>query len=754
MEDTQQDDNAPQFQQGPRLLYTHEGATTFPVDDPFVRLVFNYGSFLPESDTYYGSSEDQMLGFVDALKWAAEAHPELALQYAAWQRDPRMGKGNRSQSPWAIAVLSSIPVCLAHPRFAELVAKCVIRPDDALNITLAATKLLGDNQLPPQLKHGVALGLDHMSDYQLTKYASVSKSLLPEKRQRPSQKALPADRDRMGGDKPHSRPSEDHAVEKVEVPAPGQRTLRLVDVLGICKNELSPRLFALYRYLHAPTRLQSQLLPELETHLPLFEQQKMLRANAPRTVDQVEAWVKQAIQARMTMEQMLSAVGQRQGVKELPEPPVSEMGAPDKPENAIEQRRPAGGGLDILLLDRLKQWFKNNTSKDAGDQTGAVQKTRALTEEDIAYWQVRQALWQALMSARVNDEERPERRVPLLGDVAFMRNIRAIYQAGVSVKELQGEAEKRAFSGIWPFQILSAATQVAQGRKRKTYQAQPCPEVMPVFDTIFEKTTLSLLPKKGDGTLYRILGLADVSGSMGVKLGGRQSSTTCMDAALSFSTAFSFTMRTKQSAGLAGTWDNEVHLVQLDMQDGATAIFKKVRASDGWGGTQIFGSIMALIDWLLKHPKVPRPEVLVVLSDMQFHPAAELDSWSLRRLPLRYREALKRREFKLVPPLAAALVLYRELLGSDISVVIWNLAAYEGSPVPSGMDRVLLLSGFDANSLRIIEQWLRAGSLGSAMPTAVGVVARPDPSARPDPPAGSGESGSSFEAVLAALRRY
>ena len=341
---------------------------------------------------------------------------------------------------------------------------------------------------------------------------------------------------------------------------------------------------------------------------------------------------------------------------------------------------------------------------------------------------------------RRRDEERPDRRVPLLGDVAFMRNIRAIYQAGVSVDDLQAEAQTRAFSGIWPFQILGSATQVAQGRQRKTYQSQPCPEVMPIFDTIFEKTTLSLLPKKSDGTYYQILGLSDVSGSMSVRLGSKQSSTTCMDAALSFSTAFSFTTRTEEFGGLAGTWSDSVHLVRPDVQDGANAIFKKVQTSGGCGSTQIFGSIMALIDWLVKHPKVVRPEVLVILSDMQFHPAAELDSWSLRRLPHRYQEALKRREFKSIPPLAAALVLYKELLASDVSVVIWNLAAYEGAPVPSGMDRVLLLSGFDANSLRTIEQWLRAGSPGSAMPTA-----------QQSAPAGS---GSSFEAVLAALRRY
>src|SRR5262249_25341408 len=155
--------------------------------------------------------------------------------------------------------------------------------------------------------------------------------------------------------------------------------------------------------------------------------------------------------------------------------------------------------------------------------------------------------------------------------------------------------------------------------------------------------------------------LSDVSGSMGVKLGGKQSSTTCMDAALSFSTAFSFTMRTEQSGGLAGTWDNSVHLIQPRLDDRASTIFRKVQASGGWGGTQIFGSIMALIDWLLAHPKVTRPEALVILSDMQFHPAAQLDSWSLRSLPPRYQQALKKPEFKVVPPLAAALVLYREL---------------------------------------------------------------------------------------------
>ena len=75
-----------------------------------------------------------------------------------------------------------------------------------------------------------------------------------------------------------------------------------------------------------------------------------------------------------------------------------------------------------------------------------------------------------------------------------------------------------------------------------------------------------------------------------------------------------------------------------------------------------------------------------------------------------------------VPPLAAAIVLYREILGAEVSMVLWNLAAYEGSPVPSGMERVLLLSGFDANTLHSLELWLRAGSPGSAMPVSPSTV--------------------------------
>jgi len=696
-----------------RLVTTHEGASAFPVDDPFVRLVFTYGSFLPGAETFYSSPEEVMLQFIDAVRQAGQAHPALALQYAAWLRDPRKGKGNRSQPPWVLAVLASLPSCITHPRFVELVSKCVVRPDDALSIMQAATLWLGDNQLPRPLQAGIAGGLESLSDYQLTKYANARLNLLPRKKQRrPDAPALPEPED---ADETALVPTTTTAVEAEGTLEKKERTLRLVDVLGICKRDLSPRLFALYRYLHAPTRERDQLLPLLESQLPLFGKQRDLRLHPPRELSQVGEWVGRALEARMTMEQLFSATGMAQGQRQQ----LRALKSPAQPASDQEQQ-PERRELPEDTLEQLRQ--------------GEIKQVAMRAE-----------LWKALLDARVPSESDLSRAVPFLGDIAFLRNVRGMYQAGVPVSELISEARRRQFAGVWPFQLLSAARTIEHGKRRGQYRSEPCPGVLPVLDAMFEQVALAALPRKQDGVLYRMLGLADVSGSMGVRLGTRESSATCMDAALAFTIAFSYTTRTQTADGLAGTWDNSFHPVLASPGDGPLALAKKIEHSGGMGGggTQIFGSIMGLINWLVEHPHVARPEVLLVLSDMQFHPPSEVSPSLFNLLPWRYRGLVLKSAFRQMPPLAAAAVLYREVLGSDVSLVLWNLASYEGAPAPSGMERVLMLSGFDANSFRIIEQWLQAGSPGTAMPT--------NPQ---DSPAGLGQSGSSFEAVLAALRRY
>lgn len=684
----------------PALISTHEGATAFSIDDPLVRLTFTYGSFLPENDTYYASPEKMMEGFMDALTQAATAHPELTLQYVAWQRDPHRGKGNRSQPPWAIAILASISECLQHPRFTELVARSIVRPDDALYIILAMKKLWGDNSFPLQIKQAIAQGLENMSAYQLAKYAQASVNLLPEKRSKDAQKTLP---------EPATSTTELVTIDEAPV---GQRTLRFVDILGICKRELSPRLFVLYRYLHAPTRQRATLTPIVEQHFPLLIRQKYLRAHAPTSPGEVTAWVQQALEARMTMEQMFAAIGQFQPMYHLP--PIAEASIQTE-EQASEKKVSASKRLVPADVEQ----HKNMVAAD-----------------------IRSQLWQSLLNASVPDEGGGARQMKFLGDTAFLRNVRDMFQNGVPLDNLNEAARQRSFAGIWPFQILSAARTIEHGKKRGRFKALPCPGVLPVFDTIFEQIALPGLPRKKDGSFYRILGLADTSGSMTVPLAGKAGSATCMDAAIALTTACSYTTRSARYGGLAGSWDTTFHAVEVDSKDQPLRIAQKIQHSGGMGGTQIFGSIMSLAGWLQKHPEAPRPEALIVFSDMQFHPASKLAQWEIQRIPEHYRKYLQQPEFKSIPPLAAAIVLYREILGQDISVIPWNLASYEGSPAPSKMDRVLLLSGFDTNSFRIVEQWLQAGSPGGAMP--MKTTSSPDKE----------ENRSSFEAVLTALRHY
>src|SRR5690348_15683820 len=92
----------------PGLIRTAEGATAFEINDPMVKLVFTYGSFIPGAETFYGTPDEAMQAFISAVEEAAKLHPELVMQYAAWLRDPRLGKGNRSQSPWVLAVLAGL----------------------------------------------------------------------------------------------------------------------------------------------------------------------------------------------------------------------------------------------------------------------------------------------------------------------------------------------------------------------------------------------------------------------------------------------------------------------------------------------------------------------------------------------------------------------------------------------------------------------------------------------------------------------
>jgi hypothetical protein len=157
-------------------------------------------------------------------------------------------------------------------------------------------------------------------------------------------------------------------------------------------------------------------------------------------------------------------------------------------------------------------------------------------------------------------------------------------------------------------------------------------------------------------------------------------------------------------------WSNGSYLSLVQRKDGDSPLAFSDRADlrRGWGGTQVFGAVMELLTWLKRHDHVRPPDCLWFFSDMQFHPAAGGTDAVPRKL---LREAKKRGLGTNVPPLELALNLYRSMFG-PVDVVLWNLAAYAPVPVPADMEGVLLVSGFDANTLDHVAAWRRDGRVG------------------------------------------
>ena len=277
----------------------------------------------------------------------------------------------------------------------------------------------------------------------------------------------------------------------------------------------------------------------------------------------------------------------------------------------------------------------------------------------------------------------------LLPDVAFMRNLKNMIDAGVSMPQLVAAASKRRFQGVWPHQIYAA------------YKAHE--DLLPVCDAMLART-IEQLPAG------RHLGLGDASGSMNVAVGGPHSSVTARDV------AFCLVGLMSQTSGLGGSFADAswfgsrsgasyLALKQREPHEGPLTFCRRRGLRSGMGGTQVFGAVLELIAWLKAHPEVQPPDCLWFFSDMQFDPAAQATGSD--RLP----EAMLERAQALGmglgrPPLELALELYRQELG-PVDVVLWNLAAYRATPVPSDMKGVLLVSGFDANTFKHVAAWRR-----------------------------------------------
>jgi hypothetical protein len=277
----------------------------------------------------------------------------------------------------------------------------------------------------------------------------------------------------------------------------------------------------------------------------------------------------------------------------------------------------------------------------------------------------------------------------LMPDMALMRNLRNMHEAGFTLDELTQLAAKRAFSELWPHQVYAGA--------------KICPDLMRPFSEIFTRSLDKLPPG-------RHLGIGDASGSMSVPVGGPMSSLSSMDV------AFCLVGLMSQTSGLGASfsdatfasWSNNrfLSVAQRSPEQTALSFAFDRRLRVGMGGTQVFGAVMELIQWLRAHPEVTPPDCLWFFSDMQFHPSAGGHD----KIPIDLVKLAKQHNIydRNRPPLEMAIKLYRAAIG-HVDVVLWNLAAYTPIPVPADMPGVLLVSGFDTNTFASVADW-RSGT--------------------------------------------
>ncbi|MFY1825919.1 hypothetical protein ACN47A_08410 [Myxococcus fulvus] len=346
------------------------------------------------------------------------------------------------------------------------------------------------------------------------------------------------------------------------------------------------------------------------------------------------------------------------------------------------ERGPLAAGLE--LLEARRAFFGGEASVEN------FVKGRLSTEQALSFMGSTEETWRRVLD------------VPgLLPDLAFKGYLRAMYRAGIPVDVLLAEARERRFAGLWPHQVYMGWWAAMWGKTRQNSQEEDCfhsdpePAIAPVFEVILEKVCEGVLPEG------RSLGLADISGSMfATKLGGVKSSAHVGDVAVVLAAVMA------RELGYAATFSDDVFVEERQPGQGVCALATKLREGKGWGGTQVANSVVNLVSQLLEEPSRPRPRTLYFFSDMQFHPP-EVQTLSPAKVAwLREHDVAFDAS---VPPLQAALQAWHRALG-PVDVVLWNLAAYDASPLPSRVPNVLMLSGFDANSFRHVSAWQAAGS--------------------------------------------
>lgn len=206
------------------------------------------------------------------------------------------------------------------------------------------------------------------------------------------------------------------------------------------------------------------------------------------------------------------------------------------------------------------------------------------------------------------------------------------------------------------------------------------------FSNSYGKTELDLIVKQwealpnyvGDAN---VLALVDVSGSMTCPVGGFGSGakTTCLDVAVSLGLYVSEKNKGKFKDTFL-TFSESPELLHLK---GNVVQKAQQMASSTWGMSTDLHKAMNKILKTAKDGNVPQsemPEMLLIMSDMQFNQCAKFDHSAMQMIEHKYKEA-----------------------GYEMpKIVFWNLNAKDNVPVSFDKSGVALVSGFSPSVLKAV----------------------------------------------------
>lgn len=242
---------------------------------------------------------------------------------------------------------------------------------------------------------------------------------------------------------------------------------------------------------------------------------------------------------------------------------------------------------------------------------------------------------------------------------AFFKNATEAYTAYVAALVKGTDPKVKVNAGaVFPYDVLKGVI----GAYRQNFNATQL--------ALVEKQWEAMENFIGDAN---VLPLVDVSGSMSCPAGGHasQSKTTCMDVAISLGLYMADKNKGKFKDTFL-TFSGEPELLHLKGN-----IVQKCQqmSTSNWGmNTDLVKAMKKILDTAVKGgvPQEEMPEMLLIMSDMQFDACARFDDSAMKSIERQFTAA-----------------------GYEIpKIVFWNLNASDNVPVKYDTRGVALVSGF------------------------------------------------------------